>query len=342
MKYITFAIPSYNSENYLHNAVESLLVIGEDAEIIIVNDGSKDNTIKIANEYKKKYPKIVKVIDKENGGHGSGVNAGLEAATGLYYKVVDSDDWLDKENLVIFLEKLKEQYNNNQSPDLYILDFIYEHVEDNTTFVRSYEENFIPNKITTWSETNKKFKYSKTLLMHALVYKTAVLRESGIKLPNHTFYVDNIFSYTPLPYAKTIYYMPIVLYHYYIGRSDQSVQFHNIVKRYKQQIKVMDIILKEYSYDEIKKLPKGLRKYMFHFLSAIMIITQMFTTAEYSKERKDDLRKLWNDLKKNDKKLYRLLRFRSYNSLVNFLPWRIKGYIMVKGYLYLAKKIKLG
>ena len=104
----------------------------------------------------------------------------------------------------------------------------------------------------------------------------------------------------------------------------------------------MDIILKEYSYDEIKKLPKGLRKYMFHFLSAIMIITQMFTTAEYSKERKDELRKLWSDLKKNDKKLYRFLRFRSYNSLVNFLPWRIKGYIMVKGYLYFAKKIKLG
>lgn len=342
MKFITFAIPSYNSEAFLHNAIDSLLIVGEDAEIIIINDGSKDNTLKIALEYQKKYPKIVKVIDKENGGHGSGVNKGLENATGLYYKVVDSDDWLDHENIITFIETIKKHYKEEKSPDLYLNDFIYEHVEDNTTFVRSYQENFPTNKIFNWNETKKKFKYSKTILMHAMVFKTSVLKESKVLLPEHTFYVDNIFAYTPLMYTKTIYYQPIVLYHYYIGRADQSIQLNNIVDSYAQQQRVMNIILNEFTYEEIMSKPKGLRNYMKHFLSAIMIITQMFTTGKSSSERRKSLKKLWKDLKQNDKKLYRFLRYRSYNTLVNFLPWKLRGYVMMKGYKYLAKKVKLG
>ena len=95
MKLISFAIPCFNSYEYMGKCIESILPGGEDVEIIIVNDGSTDDTLKIAEAYAKKFPTIVRVIDKENGGHGSAVNAGLEAATGLYYKVVDSDDWLD-------------------------------------------------------------------------------------------------------------------------------------------------------------------------------------------------------------------------------------------------------
>ncbi len=342
MKYITFAIPCYNSEAYLSNAVDSLLNVKDDAEIIIINDGSTDSTLKIANSYKRKYPNVVKVIDKENGGHGSGVNAGLEQAKGLYYKVVDSDDWLDHENIVVFIETIKKHYKAGVSPDLYVLDFIYEHIVKNENYIRSYQKNFPANKIFTWDEILKPFKYSNTMLMHSQIFKTSVLKESGVELPLHTFYVDNIFSYTPLAFVKTIYYMPIVLYHYYIGRDDQSVQFHNIVDRYNQQIKVMTLILQTYSYQQIKQMPKKLRKYMKHFLSAIMIITQMFTVGKKDKQRKQDLKELWSNLKNTDKELYRFLRFRSMNTLVNFLPWRLKGFVMVKGYFFLANKIKLG
>ena len=97
MKLLSVAIPCYNSEAYMANCIESLLVGGEEVEIIVVNDGSKDRTAEIAEEYRVKYPTIVKVVNKENGGHGSAVNAGLENATGLYFKVVDSDDWVDKD-----------------------------------------------------------------------------------------------------------------------------------------------------------------------------------------------------------------------------------------------------
>lgn len=342
MKYITFAIPSYNSESYLHNAIDSVLVLGEEAEIVIINDGSKDRTIEIAKMYKKQYPNIIKVIDKENGGHGSGVNYGLKEATGLYYKVLDSDDWIDETNIVKLLNIVKSHHQNNESPDLYISDFIYEHVETNTHFIRNFKDNYPTDKIFKWNQAKKRFKVEKTLMMHSLMFKTSILKESKLELPEHTFYVDNIFSYTPLPFVETIYYFPEIIYHYFIGREDQSIQIHNIVKRYYQQINVMDILLREYSYDQIKQMPKKLSKYMLHLLSAIMMITQMFTTAEYSQERKESLTKLWKDLKTNDRKLYRYLRFRSYNALVNFLPWRIKGFVMVKGYKHFAKKVKWG
>lgn len=342
MKLISFVIPSYNSEKYLHTAVESLLVAGNEVEIIIVNDGSKDRTLEIANQFKATYPSIIKVIDKSNGGHGSGVNAGLKEASGLYYKVVDSDDWLDKDSLLKWMEVMKNHMSNHQSPDLYITNFVYEHVEDQTAYERDYSENFPQDKIFDWNQTLKKFKYSKTLLMHALIYKTSVLRESGLQLPEHTFYVDNLVAYIPLPFVKTLYYMKLPLYRYFIGRADQSVTLKNITKRYEQQIRVYKLVSSAYSMNQIQQMPKGLRDYMRHFLSAIMIITQMFTVGEHTKERQQHLTLLWRELKQNDIEMYRFLRYRSYNTWVNILPWRLKSFVMIKGYLYLARKVKLG
>ena len=342
MKYITFAIPSYNSEAYLHHAVDSLLHLGEDVEIIIVNDGSTDRTLDIALDYQSKYQHMIKVIDKKNGGHGSGVNEGLKHATGLYYKVVDSDDWLDEKNTVALLNTIKGHVSKDKMPDLYITDFVYEHVEDDTHFVRSYRENYPAYQHFSWAETRQKFKYSSTLLMHALLYKTSVLRESKLELPEHTFYVDNVFAYIPLPHVKTIFYMPIVIYHYYIGRIDQSINLDNIVKRYENQIRVMYMLMNAYSYEEVKKQPKGLRDYMKHFLGAMMIITQMFTIGKDTKERRIAIKKLWKDLKALDIKLYRKLRYRSYNIVVNFLPYRLRGFVMLTGYKYFRKRVKLG
>lgn len=98
MKLLSIAVPCYNSEDYMRHCIETLLPGGEDVEIIIVDDGStKDRTAEIADEYAAKYPGIVKAVHQENGGHGEAVNTGLRNATGLYFKVVDSDDWLDTE-----------------------------------------------------------------------------------------------------------------------------------------------------------------------------------------------------------------------------------------------------
>ena len=107
MKLLSIAIPCYNSQDYMRHAIETLLAGGEDVEILVVNDGSKDKTADIAAEYQQKYPTIVRAINKENGGHGDAVMTGLKNATGLYFKVVDSDDWVDEECLKRVLAQLR-------------------------------------------------------------------------------------------------------------------------------------------------------------------------------------------------------------------------------------------
>ena len=128
MKYITFAIPCYNPEEYMEHAINSILPAGEDVEILVVNDGSKDQTAEIGKRYEAMYPGIVRVINKENGGHGDAVNAGLSQATGLYFKVVDSDDWVDEEALMKILNKVREFVRTESVVDMIIYNYVYEKV----------------------------------------------------------------------------------------------------------------------------------------------------------------------------------------------------------------------
>jgi len=341
MKVISVTVPCYNSQAYMRKCVDSLLSGGDDVEIIIVNDGSKDDTLKIANEYKEKYPDIVKVVDKENGGHGSGVNAGVREATGVYFKVVDSDDWVDEEEFKKLIAKIKEHIAAGIEPDLYITNYIYDHVQDNTQYVSSYEKKLPEGKICGWDKM-KPFRFSHMLLMHALLFKHKVLVESNTVLPEHTFYVDDIYSYKPLPYAKTICYLNLNLYHYFIGRADQSVNMSNFVKRYDQQLRVMRCMIDSYKWEEIKRMPKGLKKYMWHALQAIMATTMLFVCAEKSEERVKGYNELWEHIKERDKPLYRKLKHWSYSTPALLLPWKPRGKVLVFGYKVLCKRIKLG
>ena len=141
---------------------------------------------------------------------------------------------------------------------------------------------------------------------------------------------------------KSIYYLDVDLYHYFIGRSDQSVNRNNFIKRYDQQIRVMLCMTDAYTWDEIKRMQKGLRKYMWHSLEVIMMNTIFFTCAACAPERKAALKEMWRHIKQRDKKLYRKLRSNSYATAVNYLPWRLRGAVMNMGYNILCKKIKLG
>lgn len=207
MKYITFTVLSYNSESYMRRCIDSLLVGGEDVEILIIDDGSTDKTGAIADEYEMLYPNIVKAVHKPNGGHGSGVNKGLELAQGIYYKVVDSDDWLDQNACLALLGRIRHFAEDGEGacPDLFICNYVYDHLDEGIQKPMNYKNIFPVEKVCGWNEIGH-FRPSQYLIMHALMFRTQVLRESGVKLPEHTFYVDNLFSYQPLPYAKTLYY----------------------------------------------------------------------------------------------------------------------------------------
>ena len=267
MKYITFAVPCYNSEDYMRRCVDSLLIGGQDVEIILINDGSSDHTAEIADEYAAAYPDLVRVVHKKNGGHGSGVNKGLELANGIYYKVVDSDDWFDKDAYQKLLSSLK--MFDTEKPDLIVCNYVYDHLEEGTKKSMDYRNVFPKEKQCTWDEIGK-FHPSQYLIMHSLMFRTEVLRVSGVKLPEHTFYVDNLFSYKPLPYAKTIYYMDIDLYHYYLGRDDQSVNEKVLMKRIDQQIRVTDLVARSVDLEEVKKI-QGKR---------VLIVDDVISTGE--------------------------------------------------------------
>lgn len=342
MKLISFAIPSYNSESYLHHAVDSILSGGNEVEIIIINDGSTDRTAQIADVYAERYPGIVKVVHKKNGGHGSGVNRGLQEATGLYFKVVDSDDWVNEKALRELLNVLRGHVSKNLAADLYFTNFVYDHTQDNTKYVRTWRKQFPVGRFFGWAEVGQFFG-AQVLLMHSLLYRTEVLRESQVVLPEHTFYVDNYFAYKPLPFAKRLYYCDVDLYNYCIGRPGQSVSVENLTKRYDQQIRVMKCMIDSYSYDQLAAMEKGLGRYMLFCISAIMMNTLMFCcSGGDDQERKEAYEELWQHILARDPKMHRYLRTKGMPALVCYLPWKLRGAAMLTGYRYLCKTVKLG
>ena len=342
MKYITFAVPCYNSESYMRRCVDSLLSGGRDVEIILINDGSTDRTAEIADEYQLKYPDIVRAVHKENGGHGSGVNKGLELAQGIYYKVVDSDDWLDKDAYLKLLRRIKDFCINGRKapecdmPDLFVCNYVYDHLDEGTSRVMDYRNIFPEEKMCTWKDIGR-FKPSQYLIMHSLMFRAEVLRKSGVKLPEHTFYVDNLFSYQPLPYVESIYYMDLDLYHYYLGREDQSVNEKVLMKRIDQQIRVTELVAKSVDLRLVKdKYPK-LASYMTRNISIMLSISSihllLIRTAEAEQKRRD----MWDSIKAYNTALYYRLRYSTLSGLT-YLPGKLGGKLTVGGYRF-ARKI---
>mgnify|MGYP000758721899 FL=1 len=190
-------------------------------EIIVVNDGSKDGTQKIAERYQEKYPTIVKAVEKENGGHGDAVNCGLAHATGKYFKVVDSDDWVDKEALKKILDAVKGFVDADSPVDMVISNYVYEKVGMKHKKVIRYDNVLPQNQVFRWDDIGR-FRLDQYILMHSVIYRTEMLKLCQLELPKHTFYVDNIYVYYPLPHVRTLYYLNVDFYRYFIGREDQS------------------------------------------------------------------------------------------------------------------------
>ena len=332
LKKISFVVPCYNSESYMDRCINSLLSGGDEVEIIIVNDGSKDNTGQIADSYQQKYPNIVKVIHKENGGHGSGVNAGLKIAKGLYFKVVDSDDWLDEASLITLLKNINK---STKKPDLIVCNYVYNTLKSKK--IMKFENVFPLHQECTWEDI-KFFHPSQYLIMHSLIYKTTILKKCKLNLPTHTFYVDNIVAYQPLPFVKTITYYDLDLYQYFIGREDQSVNEKVMIKRVDQQLKVTKIILDSVNLDNIKSTQPKLYQYMTRFVSMMITISSIYLLMKGDSDSYDKRRKLWNYVKKVNKNLYHKLRLTKLAGATYILPGKLGGYVTLKGYK-LAQKV---
>ncbi len=331
MKLLSIAIPCYNSAAYMRRCIDSLLPGGEDVEIMIVNDGSTDDTLHIAEEYRERFPSMIKVIDKKNGGHGSAVNAGIKNAAGLFYKVVDSDDWVNQSAYMQILGVLKQIIRDGKSLDMMISNFVYEKEGEERKKVMKYHHALPQNQIFTWKDV-KHFHVGQYILMHSVIYRTNLLRECGLELPEHTFYVDNIFVFNPLPYVKTMYYLDVNFYRYYIGRADQSVNEQVMIGRIDQQIKVNKLMV-DYYVEEMPRIHANVKvkRYMRNYLDIITTVSSVLLIRSELEENLEKKKELWAYIKGKDKWLWARLRYGLLGNAMN-LPGKGGRKISVDGY----------
>lgn len=329
MKTITFAVPCFNSADYMEKCVYSLLPLGEDIEIILVDDGStKDETPAICDRLAAEHPDVIRAIHQENAGHGGAVNAGLAAATGRYFKVVDSDDWLDDDAMETIMAFIRMQAASTDPVDLVISNYVYEKVYEGTRISMGYRNVFPENKIFTWDDIGH-FHLSQYLLMHSVIYRTDLLRSIGLELPKHCFYVDNIFVYVPLAQVRTMVYFDVDAYRYFIGREDQSVNEKVMLSRIDQQLRVTKEMIDAVDLDTIEN--KKLQHYLYNYLSMMLCICTVFLRMEDTPENDRKRKELWQYLHEANPHSYRQLR-KTFLNLSTNIPTMLGRQVALRGY----------
>lgn len=221
MKLLTLVVPAYNMQEYVSHNIEQVLAAScrNDIDLLIVNDGSTDSTKKIVESYVTRFPSIVRCITKNNGHYGSAVNWGIDNAQGRFLKIVDSDDWVNPKGL----DTLVAFLSSHSDVDLVLTDYV-KVFEDNSLLVKGVDD--APEN-TVFEFTNHRLT---PFLMHAMTVQTKLLREHHIRLDEGVLFTDEEFSVYPLPYVKTVAYLPTVVYEYRLDRSGQSVDLARIDK----------------------------------------------------------------------------------------------------------------
>ena len=281
-KLLSVAVPCFNSQDYMRRAIESLLPGGDKLEIIVVDDGSTDDTSKIAGEYEKRYPDIVRLIRKDNGGHGDAVMTGIDHASGLYFRVLDSDDWIEKDSLIKLMDVLEDMTDPAAAADLVITNYIYDKVNEGRRHKVHYRKTLPSGRLFGWDEVGK-WATGSYLLMHSSTYRTEIVRSCGMDLPKNTYYVDHLYVCYPMPLVEKMYYLDTDLYHYFIGREGQSVNEKIMLGRMDQVLKVNRHLLYEPDVDSITE--KAQREYIYYYTE---IVTQATVSLLLRSRNKED------------------------------------------------------
>ena len=316
MKLLTITIPCFNSSPYMRKCIDSLLTGGDRIEIIIIDDGSTDATGQIADEYTQKYRDVVKVFHQQNGGHGEGINKGVQNASGKYFKVVDSDDWVGEAELQQLVDTLDEMENQG-GVDLVVSNYIYEHSDKRKKRTIRYRNIFPKNKVIGWENTHPFLPYQ-YLFIPSVIFRTQLLRDNWEDLPKHLFYEDNLFVYQMIPSTKRLLYLDIDLYHYQIGHHGQSVSEQEMIKNYMDQIKVTSLIVSSHNLTSTKNQYSKMERYMIHELRMMLMIATVFARLNKTQEADENLKVLWDEVIKQNPVIGKKLRYRSEAALLNF------------------------
>lgn len=235
-KVLSVCIPSFNMEKYLSRNLDSFIASEclNELELIVVNDGSTDKTLEIANKYHRRYPNIVKVINKPNGHYGSCVNAALGIANGNYFRIVDADDWVETKTLSLVLQTLA-----NLSSDVVYTRYSSIYEQDGKIILNEDPAKFAWNKLLNLNDVH----FDKYVHMHQITYQTQFLRDINYSQTEGVCYTDTEYVFKPLVSAKSIYCMDVSLYQYFIGRNDQSMSPNVLMKNFTHLYTVLTSIL---------------------------------------------------------------------------------------------------
>lgn len=299
-KILTITVPSYNAEKYLVETMPSILETRhkELIDLIIVNDGSTDSTSDRAREIEEQYPGIVRVINKENGGHGSAVNTGIEYAVGKYFKVVDADDWVDTENLDLLIEYLQEVDIDN------ILSPYYKVFVDDSENIFNIEEYNEFSRIEEGKiyQADEFFSVlGQTVGMHTITIKTDILKSNKIKLSEKMFYVDMEYITYMIPYIETIVYFEKPIYKYRLGTTTQSVNMNSYIKNREMHKKVIFNIVNYYNKLKVSDIRLKIMKKLL--LNLINKQWEIYFSMDNKSEAKRELIMFEKELLKENREL---------------------------------------
>ena len=315
-KTLTFVVPAYNMTEYLERCIMSLITAkrNDDIEVLIVDDGSSDGTLEMAQKFEARYPSIVRAIHQANKGHGGAVNTGIAAASGMYVKVVDADDWVGPESLEQVMAVLREEADSTEPIDMLVTNYVYDKVGKRNKHVVNFRHAMKAGARLAWNDLGH-FGLAEYILMHALTYRTAVVRESGMQLPEHTFYVDFIYAYQPFPWVKTMKYLDTPFYHYFIGRDGQSVQTDVMIRRVDQLRLVNQCMVR--ATPERDTVPDGLYRYMIHFLAIESSVASVFMILSRDPENYEKKKDMWDDIKAYSPTIYKDVRKKAMSRALN-------------------------
>lgn len=335
-KILSIIIPTYNMEKYLNKCLDSLLISENQhfIEVLVINDGSKDSSLRIAQTYEQKYPNIFKVIDKENGNYGSCVNVGIRVATGKYVKILDADDCFDSISLEKFVKLLV-----SVDVDLFITN--YRQVDENCTTKRLISYNIPSNQIISFDNICSTKEFAHSVAMHAVTYKRENLLNIGYKQTEGISYTDEEWIFCPMSTVKTAYYYDIYLYNYLIGRPGQTVNPEIAIRNIGHTIIGLKTMLS--SKINLNGLSRPVGDYLDYRLNKRTCGIYRSFLLENNQLDLHDLLELDNYIKNINPNLYLKSE---YDCVHRFIPyryifnWRKKKYMKKKFFVYTYEIMK--
>lgn len=300
---LSIAMPCYNTQAYLKKSLDALLGKVEHIEVVAVDDGSTDNTLAILRDYEQRFPDVLRVFHQENAGWGGAINHALREAQGTFMLVLDSDDHLDPEALSRAVAKLEELEAADAQVDLLVTNYVYDHVVDHTQKQISYRKMMPRDRVFTWNETRNPG-ISEYFMMHAMTYRTQMLRDSALVLPEHVCYMDSLFALHPLPYVRNLYYLDIDLYYYLIGRAGQSIEIEVLKKHIDEQLFATRTVIDDFDYTELCKQSQQMADSIARYLSTMMTVSTVYLFKINTAESIRQVDEIWDYLKTQDQPMH--------------------------------------